>query len=494
MLSAAAVAGCGTRLRPHRAALHAALRPQLGDGRLHRPAHACSSNGAERGAAIVGLNPLHALFPHAPGTRESVQPLEPPVSERPVPRSRADRGVPRVRGSAAAGRLRGVRRAPEGAARCGAGGLSRRGRGEDADAGAALCDVPGGASGDRQRPRARVARVPRPRGRAAAPPRAVRSAAGALPPRRSRRVGLASSGRSPTATPTRRSWRSSAATTSRAWSSTNGCSGSATASCRAWACAPTSWGSGSGCTATWRCRSTAAARKPGPTRTSTRSNAGVGAPPDRLQSGRAELGPAPGYPGAPAHHRLRAVHRDAARQHAPRRRAARRSRDGADAAVLDRRGHAECAGRVRALSAARPAGHPRAGEPAQPVHGDRRGSGHRARRDASGHARLRRAVLPPAVLRAPRGRRLQGARRVSRGGAGGGQHARPADAGGVLGRPRSAAAPGAGPVSERRGAPAPDPGARTGPRAPAARAAARGAAPGGRVARSRREPGDDAGA
>ena len=65
------------------------------------------------------------------------------------------------------------------------------------------------------------------------------------------------------------------------------------------------------------------------------------------------------------------------------------------------------------------------------------------------HARLRRAVLPLVVLRAPRRRRLQGARRVSRDGAGGGQHARSAHAGGVLGRPRSAAAPGAGPVSER---------------------------------------------
>ncbi len=83
-------------------------------------------------------------------------------------------------------------------------------------------------------------------------------------------------------------------------------------------------------------------------------------------------------------------------------------------------------------------------------------------------------------------------RRVSGGGAGRGQHARSADAGRVLGWPRSAGAPGAGPVSEPGGAPAAGPGARTGPRAPAPRVAARRTPPGERVARSRGEPGDDA--
>ena len=38
--------GCRTRLWSHRAALHPALRTQLGHRGLHRPAHWCSSNGA----------------------------------------------------------------------------------------------------------------------------------------------------------------------------------------------------------------------------------------------------------------------------------------------------------------------------------------------------------------------------------------------------------------------------------------------------------------
>ena len=44
-----------------------------------------------RGANIVGVNPLHALFLHDPGAREPVQPVEPAVSERAVPRHRGDR-------------------------------------------------------------------------------------------------------------------------------------------------------------------------------------------------------------------------------------------------------------------------------------------------------------------------------------------------------------------------------------------------------------------
>ena len=95
LLSARRSAGWRARLRPHRAALHAALRAQLGDGRLHRPAHRARAMGsARRGARRA--QPAACPVPPRPGARQPVQPLQPPVSERPVPRSRADRGVPRV--------------------------------------------------------------------------------------------------------------------------------------------------------------------------------------------------------------------------------------------------------------------------------------------------------------------------------------------------------------------------------------------------------------
>ena len=54
----------------------------------------------------------------------------------------------------------------------------------------------------------------------------------------------------------------------------------------------------------------------------------------RVQPEGPGLGPAAADPAAPARCRLRAVHRDAARQHAPRRRAAHRPRDGSAAPVL----------------------------------------------------------------------------------------------------------------------------------------------------------------
>ena len=63
--------------------------------------------------------------------------------------------------------------------------------------------------------------------------------------------------------------------------------------------------------------------------------------------------------------------------------------------------------RLRALSARRAARRPRAREPAPPLPGDRRGPRHRARRSARRAARRRRAVVPRAVLRARRRRRLQ---------------------------------------------------------------------------------------
>ena len=136
-----------------------------------------------------------------------------------------------------------------------------------------------------------------------------------------------------------------------------------------------------------------------------------------------------------------------------------------------------------ALPARRPARHPGAGEPAQPLPGDRRGPRHGARRAAPAPGRPRRAHLPAVLLRAQRGRRLQAAAGLPAPGAGGGQHARPADAARLLERPR--------PRHARRPRPVPHRGderrqrRRTGagPRPPAHGPAARKAA-----ARGRRHP------
>ena len=68
------------------------------------------------------------------------------------------------------------------------------------------------------------------------------------------------------------------------------------------------------------------------------------------------------------------------RQHAPRRHAAHRPRDGADAAVRHPRRRQARRGRLCRLSRRRPDRPDRAGEPAPSMHGRRRGPRHRARR------------------------------------------------------------------------------------------------------------------
>ena len=66
------------------------------------------------------------------------------------------------------------------------------------------------------------------------------------------------------------------------------------------------------------------------------------------------------------------------RQHAPRRDAAHRSRDGTAAPVPDPRGREAGGGRLPFLSARRPHRPHRARKPTRPLHGDRRGPRHRA--------------------------------------------------------------------------------------------------------------------
>ena len=139
---------------------------------------------AQRGAGIVGVNPLHALFPHDPGTRSPYSPSSRLfLQRRCTSTSKPIARVRRVRGGAQrwsqspafqarlqalrdarAGRLRGRRRGQvRGAASC----STRTSASSISAAGSA---------------RARAFRAfQRERGRAAAPPRAVRGAAGALP-------------------------------------------------------------------------------------------------------------------------------------------------------------------------------------------------------------------------------------------------------------------------------------------------------------------------
>ena len=138
----------------------------------------------------------------------------------------------------------------------------------------------------------------------------------------------------------------------------------------------------------------------------------------------------PPIPRALARAALRAVHR---RRCAPNMRHAGALRIdhvmGCCACSGCRRARQCRAGRLRALSVRRPARHPRAREPSPPLPGDRRGSRHGARRVCASAWSQRRAVVPAADLRARR-RAATSSRRGAypARGAGGGQHARPADA------------------------------------------------------------------
>ena len=116
-----------------------------------------------------------------------------------------------------------------------------------------------------------------------------------------------------------------------------------------------------------------------------------------------ELGPAAAERRRAARLRLPAVRRAAARQHALRRRAAHRSRARPDAPVLDS-GRRDAGGRrLCRLSVRRAARRRRAGEPAQPLPGHRRGSRHAAGRlRDSACARAGLLSYSPALFRARR--------------------------------------------------------------------------------------------
>ena len=144
------------------------------------------------------------------------------------------------------------------------------------------------------------------------------------------------------------------ARTSHASSSSSICSGRPTCSSpRRGAARDAGWRSA--CIATSPSASTPAAPKPGrkPGAVSRRRAASARRPTSSTQSGQ-DWGLPPLDPAAAGAPRLRAVDRDAARQHAPRRRAAHRSRHGARAPVLDPAGSGAARRRVRALSVRRP--------------------------------------------------------------------------------------------------------------------------------------------
>ena len=202
------------------------------------------------------------------------------------------------------------------------------------DPGAALRDFPGRAPGNRQRP----LKWRRPAASEQSP-RVVRA------PEHSTR----SRWRSPTEAPAPRG--APPGTYAR---SSRGCSGSATASCRAQARAhELGLGSACGDLAVSIDRGARRPGRPGPLRAQRRW-----APARRLQSA-GQNWVCPAYPQAPAHHRLSpfiATLRASMRHGS----ALRVDHVMGQMRCTDPRGHAQCAGRVRALSAARPAGDPRA--------------------------------------------------------------------------------------------------------------------------------------
>ena len=351
---------------------------------------------AARGAGVIGLNPLHALFRAQPGARQPLQPLLAPDAERAVRGRRGDRRPARLRAGAASccatpqfqARLAALRDAAL---------VDYRGRarGEVRAARAALRALPRAPPRARQHARAAVPRLPGRARRGAASARAVRGAAGALPPRGPRGVGLAAVARALPRPGGRGggALRRGAARAGRVLR-VPAVAGRAPARARRRALRRARHGAG----AVPRPRGLGRPRRLGRlgaagrlrARRQRRRAAG------RLQPQGTGLGPAAAAARSPAPHRLRAVRRRAARGDGARRRAAHRPRDGADAAVLDPARRLRRQRRLRALRARRDARHPRAREPPQQMPGDRRGPRHGGRRDARGAGARGRAVVPAA--------------------------------------------------------------------------------------------------
>ena len=279
-------------------------------------------------------------LPAQPGAREPLQPVVAALPQRALHRRRGDR---RFRASAPAARPQCARRRSSRALAAlrarRAGRLRRASRRSSCDGARAACTR---TSAQRHlarttRARARVPRVParrrRPRCAGTRCSRRCRSTSIAPTPR----CGAGRSGRESYRDPaSRRGRRLRATRSSSASSSTSTCSGRPTRSSRARGAARArarACGVGlyhdlavsvdRGGAEAWANQDLYAV------------GASVGAPPDEFNLEGPGLGPAAARPGAAARGRLRAVHRDAARQHAPRRRAAHRPRDGPDAAVLD---------------------------------------------------------------------------------------------------------------------------------------------------------------
>ncbi len=150
---------------------------------------------------------------------------------------------------------------------------------------------------------------------------------------------------------------------------------------------------------------------------------------------RPELEPAATRSANARGDRVLGLPRSARRQHAPCRRAAYRSRDGAIALVLDpgRRGGERR--RLRPISAGRPAGRAGASERSVALSRRRRRSGHRARGIARPPRGGRRPVLPRAVVRA-RGRAVHPSIPLPGEGGGVRVHPRSADHRGLVERHR----------------------------------------------------------
>ena len=228
-----------------------------------------------------------------------------------------------------------ARRAARGAARR----LRRRRRGQARGARSCCTRTSASSTSPARSARARSAfrRFRAAARRRAAPARAVRGAAGALPCGRRRASGAGRSGREAYRDPgARRGRGASPRSTPSASSSTSTCSGRPTvqlARARRALRARSACGVGlyldlavsidRAGAETWANQRLLRGRR-------ERRRAAR-----RIQPQGPELGPAAAAARAPARRALRALHRDAARQHAPRRRAAHRPRDGADAPVLD---------------------------------------------------------------------------------------------------------------------------------------------------------------